>query len=303
MKFNTLSIKSSIVFLVVLLLTGASSCSKKKPGQVGDLGSGVSNSASNGGSPGGTSVTSPASVKSNDTTESSHSYGTAAGPAAKSGASDQAAAPSLSPTSGQNVAMISPPGTPSNANQAPTKHEDVAPVPPPPPNCYQISFKHKELASHKSDEVCSQHKNIIKLKHTQFNKASLCVRVNNTPVKYQIYKKNTDEVIFGSVAGPNSVITATYCLKKNLCHADCKVPKDEFLDAIGGSDDKTALWDSSDTGAAELDAKVKRELAEFNETQGGGKGKAFKDWISDEGAPACENPKQARKEAGSKQSG
>src|SRR5207245_943996 len=97
-----------------------------------------------------------------------------------------------------------------------------------------MSFHHKTLASHPNEESCSHHKNLIRIKNPGFTSKSLCIRVNNTPVHFSAVKGKKNEFIIGPIAGPNAKITARYCVGKMKCSEDCTIPKDEFMDAIGG---------------------------------------------------------------------
>jgi hypothetical protein len=175
------------------------------------------------------------------------------------------------------------------------------------PTCFKLEFNHPKTAGHNSDESCSQHKNLLKLGHTQYNKKSVCVRVNNTPVKFEIHPKNSDQLLVGAVAGPDSKISVSYCLQENLCKEDCVVPRDEFMDALSGGiseDGKAIAWDDSQEGSEtaqktkSLEKTMKRELAALNEGSEAADGSAesssdglalFRGWkVEKENAPSCQ---------------
>lgn len=176
-----------------------------------------------------------------------------------------------------------------------------------PKNCFTLQFRHKALASHGDDEACSQHRNVIKLRHADYHAASLCVRVNGTPVRHVVSGGKRDEIQIGSLAGPHAVITASYCVKPDAtCRQECRVPKDDFLATLGAGEAaeadggeegarKTARWDASDDSdqhsgeVARIDAELRKELEE----PGAAKlaGGAFRDWVGSESeTAACGSP-------------
>ena len=110
------------------------------------------------------------------------------------------------------------------------------------------------MASHGDEESCSHHKNMLKLTQPadlRMNAASVCVRVNGTPVHYLTVKGHADELLFGSVAGPKSKVTVRYCTGKaqGCTKEDCTVPKDEFMEAIGGAEGDTARRQARSMGS------------------------------------------------------
>jgi hypothetical protein len=166
-----------------------------------------------------------------------------------------------------------------------------------------MTYKHKTLASHPDEESCSHHKNILKLTGSDINSKSVCVRVNGTPVHYLSVKGHSDELVFGSVAGPKAKVTVRYCMGKGSECAkfaeECTVPKDEFMEAIGGSageskDAKLGQWDPSNPSEKEadvmarLDGEVKKELETNDDLNGRAPaGEMFKDWIGEVQAAPC----------------
>mgnify|MGYP007100961826 CR=1 FL=1 len=133
-----------------------------------------------------------------------------------------------------------------------------------------------------------------------FNKKSVCVRVNGKPVKHKLTqnKKNPQQylVLIGSVAGPRSKLGLSYCAKNAKCPHSCKVPKDEFMAAIGGEADtfannvEVAQWDPS--GApSEVEVKLTKELKGLKTELEGGVGNTkkavFRGWLREDQTPAC----------------
>jgi hypothetical protein len=168
------------------------------------------------------------------------------------------------------------------------------------PTCFTQTFHHKSVSSHNNEEACSHHRNLIKVAHAGLNPAALCFRVNGTPVKFQSVKGKSDEFLLPPIAGPQAKITARYCVGKSTCAEECKIPKGEFMDAIGGSEDEDSgkqaanlgHWDSKrETGAdteitQKLDSDIRHELADNGESADGTY--VFQGWISDMEVAACD---------------
>lgn len=181
----------------------------------------------------------------------------------------------------------------------------TAPVVAEGPTCFTETFTHKPMSGHSDEESCSHHKNLLKLAHSNVNSAHVCVRVNGAPVKFE---RKGDEILIGSIAGPKAKITVRYCTGKLTCAAiakeDCSVPRDEFMDAMGGGGtDDTVQWESAGANPksledARLNNEVKKELADIDGVDSSEKDRApaqisvFKEWIREENVPACEK-KQA----------
>lgn len=160
--------------------------------------------------------------------------------------------------------------------------------------CVTVSFAHKKAPGHTSDESCTRHKNLVRIKHTA--PTSVCIRVNKTPVKYEKVAGKPNEFIIGAVAGPKAEITATYCVGNAACKENCVIPKDDFLSAIGGEDKDgrapaVAQWDAEDKHAKDtdvygnLDESTRRELDHLDQAEE--TAQLFQDWIRGAELPAC----------------
>ncbi len=214
------------------------------------------------------------------------------------GGGDVSVAPGANTPDGQAVApgagagLGAGLGSGAGVGTAGSSSEKVAP---PARECFTVTYHHKKLGDHADGEICSLHKNLVKLKHPKVNFKSLCVKVNGTPVKYE---KTKGGVLVAAIAGPNAKITARYCLDQANCSDECKIPRDEFMDAIGGAEDevahvgakkgkkKSAKWDPNDKSedadiSAEFDGELARELA------GGGNLNVFDGWVEETESPAC----------------
>ncbi len=180
----------------------------------------------------------------------------------------------------------------------------VAAVPKEPEGCVTFAYRHKKSSGHTSDDACSHHKNLIRLKHVVVNPSTVCVRVNKRPVAFQTVKGHADQILIGAVAGPSTDITVRYCLGKTKCSEDCAVPKDEFLSAIGGSEieggGKIAQWDPADVEKeadvnGNLDKDIKNELERLDEARPDSRMAAvFQDWIAGQEAAACGTASSSR---------
>ncbi|MBC7691508.1 MAG: hypothetical protein H7222_07040, partial [Methylotenera sp.] len=217
---------------------------------------------------------------------------------------------SATPSLGVNGAAGTPSGTSNVSGSLTSPSKELAKETPaevkPVANCYVVNFKHKASSHHKTRQACAQHRNFLKLTDSTINLKSVCVRVDGIPVAYeQVKEKGKSEVsglMLAGIAGPDSKISLKYCINKHDCNEDCKVPKDEFMDAIGGTDPaengKVAVvrWDPSDAEndrdvVAEMDSEIKKELSESA---------VFADWVGNAEASECKlNKNMERKVANS----
>ncbi len=157
------------------------------------------------------------------------------------------------------------------------KKEELKKQKPPQKTCFTFAFHHKPVPSHNSDDICTEHGNLIRLGHAHIHEKSLCVRVDGTPVSYQILhsRKKELEVLVGPFAGPKSIITARYCLKGSI-QEECKIPKDHFMEAMGlSADGATHEVIQDDKATLGMDSDIERELS-FSAVQ-----EAFADWMQD----------------------
>ena len=170
---------------------------------------------------------------------------------------------------------------------APNLTAPAKPLPPPElAGCFVQTFTHEKLATHDDGEECLKHRNLIQLSQeglhpSKIAGASICVKVNGSPVKYTRVKGHADQILIGPEAGPQAEITVRYCLGKALCPEDCTVKRDDFLAAIGGeSGADSAGWDASSDGK-NRDAEVEKEMAALAKEMGGSgvEGGIFKGWM------------------------
>jgi hypothetical protein len=177
------------------------------------------------------------------------------------------------------------------APEAATPSAPVAPAAPA-QTCFTYTYQITGAATRLDEDSFSQHRNLLTLKHTQVNPGSLCVRVNGIPVAFARVKGHSDQITISGVAGPKTRVSTSYCLGKTRCTQDCKIPKDEFMEAIGGADSGAQAgvgqWDNGaadaeDEEAARADKDLRRELAGVSDDPHS----LLKDWVIESEGPAC----------------
>ena len=212
-------------------------------------------------------------------------------PSGKSTATSSTVNSNVGNSTALGVATSTSPGTPALtvAPASGTATAAVAPAKPLPPpelaGCFVQTFTHEKLATHDDGEECLKHRNLIQLSQeglhpSKIAGASICVKVNGSPVKYTRVKGHGDLILIGAEAGPQAEISVRYCLGKALCPEDCTVKRDDFLAAIGGDTGAdSAGWDASSDGK-NRDAEVEKEMAALSKEMGGSgvEGGVFKGW-------------------------
>lgn len=160
--------------------------------------------------------------------------------------------------------------------------------------CQLLSFEHKEGLKPKERALSTEKPNAFLIADKNLNTKTVCVRVNETPVRFKIAKdKKTkfNKILIGPVAKTDAKVTIRFCTGKASCKEDCSVPKDEFMEAIGGLSDELdeALADNQDTqwNKGQEDAKLQAELTSLKDTLQNGKPSLFEAWEKKLQAPAC----------------
>lgn len=189
------------------------------------------------------------------------------------------------------------PGAPGAAPQQPAPVQEVLKE-----SCYTLEFRHKPITSHMDGEACLHHENLLELVGENINAKTLCVRVNGTPVRHTLFKGKPQTVTIAAVAGPRAVITASYCTGQVQCDVECKVPKDEFMSALGlgGGDtapetNSASNWNAKGKAKGQTadESKLEKEIQEVQKLMAGtgpGGKNIFKDWTrSKPNEVACQN--------------
>lgn len=129
---------------------------------------------------------------------------------------------------------------------------------PPKQSCFAFEYRHTDEAKSKDIEEFLDFTNAFPVLHAGVNAKSICVRVNQKPVPFQLVKDKhkKEEIMIGSVVGPESVIRVSYCVGKASCMEACPVAKKRFMDDMmsGALDDDANVSDDVKSKAKELRA-------------------------------------------------
>jgi hypothetical protein len=291
MQMGTQALKQAIVCGVIVgMVASAMSCSRKKTGDA------VSNGAGGSSSSGSSSASAVAGNVARDSSVGAGASANHAGVPSKTW-DGKGIAPGGATFAGAGGGGIGGAAVNGGDMKVPNTGT-VAQNEPEGPSCFTVTYTHKKMMSHSSEETCSHHKNVFKLPHDKVNPKSICVRLNGTPVRFSMNKKAPSEIMLAAIAGPDAKITARYCVGKNTCNEECVIPRDSFMDAIGGTEDmantQIGQWSAEADEAeakhtAKLNADLKKELADLDESAPGtSEGLSiFKDWVGEPEAPAC----------------
>ncbi len=139
-------------------------------------------------------------------------------------------------------------------------------------NCFAFEYRHKKEALSRDIEDFLDLSNAFPVLHKDWNQKSMCVKVNQKPIAYKVIKnKGQDEVLVGSVVGPESVIRVSYCTGKAVCKESCNPPKKRFMDdleeeanADEGFQDSWGAGDEKNKKELKAKAKELRSVASEN---------------------------------------
>ena len=154
-------------------------------------------------------------------------------------------------------------------------------------NCFAFEYRHKKEAKDQDIENFLDYTNAFPVARADYNPKSLCVKVNQKAVNFQVAKakSGTTEVRVGSMVGPESVIRVSYCVGKiSPCHETCVQPKKRFMDDLmndaGDEDSFTDSWgkDGDDKNKKELKEKSKELRAVASENDHLNEGSVQRDW-------------------------
>lgn len=159
--------------------------------------------------------------------------------------------------------------------------------------CFTFNYQAKD---YKNPKTFGKHQHLITLKHSEVNPKSVCVRVNDTPVAFEFLKKEEPQVILKPILKSNPKVTIQYCLRNTSCLDKCTVPKDEFMESIGGiakgfeqADKQKVKWDPSQK---DNEPDLKKELTGLLEEAPGKdsrKLQVYSEWNRNEGTASCLN--------------
>lgn len=164
-----------------------------------------------------------------------------------------------------NGVLVGPDGKPVAGSEhaaAPSKPDS---------NCFSFEYKHQKEALNKDIEDFLDYSNAFPILHAKVTEKSICVKVNGKPVPFKLSKyKSQEEVVIGSVVGPESLIKVSYCVGTSACKEACAVKSNRFMDDLmsdaGDEDEFKESWGDAKEQKKELQAKVKefRSVASAN---------------------------------------
>ncbi|MBI2712461.1 MAG: hypothetical protein HYX41_06360 [Bdellovibrio sp.] len=161
--------------------------------------------------------------------------------------------------------------------------------------CFEITFKHRAIASHSDGEACLKHSNLIILQNPKLNlvsainPSSVCIEVNGEVVKFKKVPGHPEQFIIGPEAGPNATITARGCLGKSQCTKKCVLKTDHFMKSLGLEENPEQAnarknWNGTSDDTQEdtaLNKEVKESHALLNSSAETSGETLFSGWISD----------------------
>jgi hypothetical protein len=161
--------------------------------------------------------------------------------------------------------------------------------------CYTVTFKHPDAGKKFDEEAFLNQKHMIEISDERVNPKSVCIKVNNRAVAYDKVKGTNNQFLLKAIAGPNAEIVAHYCTGAAQCKINCKVQKDDFMSAIGGSDESAdslpvVQWDSGSKGLSKEEADAEKEVGALRRELAGQtkKGAIYKGWIKKNETQACQ---------------
>lgn len=183
----------------------------------------------------------------------------------KDGSAGNSAAPGAGSTGGMA------PGAPGAGSDGTT-----AAVPAKPENnCFTYEYRHQKEALNKDIEDFLDYANAFPVPHDKISQKSVCVKVNGRPTAFKLVKNTAkdgpqQEIVIGSVVGPESLVKVSYCLGDAPCKESCAVKTNRLMDDLmsdaGDEDEFKESWGEAKEQKKELQAKVKefRNIASQN---------------------------------------
>ncbi len=152
------------------------------------------------------------------------------------------------PASNQNT---SPSTAPSSPGSQPTHEEN---------HCYAFEFRHKDEIKSRDIEDFLDFTNAFPIVHANVNPKSICLKVNQKAVNFTIIKNKSkqEEVVVGSIVGPESIIRLSYCTGTSRCKEDCTPPKKHYMDELMSDANQEDTF--SDSWGKEPSDESKKEI-------------------------------------------
>ncbi len=125
-------------------------------------------------------------------------------------------------------------------------------------HCYSFEYRPSEESAKREIEDFLDFSSAFPILHDRVDPKSICVKVNGRGVdsKVQTHQKH-QEILIGSVIGPESLIRVSYCTGTSTCKEACPKPKKRFMDDLlndAQADELQDSWgkDSQDANTQEL---------------------------------------------------
>jgi hypothetical protein len=101
-------------------------------------------------------------------------------------------------------------------------------------HCYAFEFRHKEEIKSRDIEDFLDFTNAFPIVHANVNPKSICLKLNQKAVNFTVIKNKSkqEEVVVGSIVGPESIIRLSYCTGTARCKEDCTPPKKHYMDEL-----------------------------------------------------------------------
>jgi hypothetical protein len=138
-------------------------------------------------------------------------------------------------------------------------------------NCFTYEYRHQKEALNRDIEDFLDFSNAFPVYHEKVSQKSVCVKVNGKPAAFKLVKsKDKQEIVIGSVVGPESLIKVSYCTGTAPCKESCVVKAnrlmDDLMSDVGDEDEFKESWGEAKDQKKELQAKVKefRNVASEN---------------------------------------
>lgn len=168
--------------------------------------------------------------------------------------------------------------------------------------CFTVSYSHQKIASHSDGHACLSHPNSLTLQLPsqlqagaklagKINPKSVCVLVNDEPVKWKFQQDGNLEVAtFGPGAGPDATVKARFCVNQSVCNDPCVIKKDDFMAALGLDESEGGAavgWDGTQ-GSSHEEQELDKRVQALNQDRGAkGEASLFKGWTAEAFTTGC----------------
>ena len=129
--------------------------------------------------------------------------------------------------------------------------------------CFRLQFRHLAQNQNREIEEFTNDLNVFSVNESSLNPKSVCVKINQKPVRHEIKKRSEKtEIWIGSVVGPDSEIEIAYCTGKIKCKQSCQIKSENKIDELINEEELAELADTD----LENQVKELRKIASMNES-------------------------------------